>query len=141
VPSVPGTLLRMIPMPQVRTCAPQSAFSGIAEGPRPGLVLDGDLTAIGNPVNCWIDFFPRASGNKAYTIAGVTRDANGNPLAGCTVKLYTTVDDIERYATVSDANGNFSFNVPSPGWTWYAVAYLPGSPDVAGTTVNTLAGV
>lgn len=130
----------MIPMPQVRTCAPQSYFSGLAEGPRPGLVLDGNLVSMGNPTNCWLDFFPIKYGNARYLISGVTRDVNGNPLGGCTVKLYTTVDDVERYTTVSDGAGNFSFSVPSNGWTWYAVAYLAGSPDVAGTTVNTLVG-
>lgn len=130
----------MIPMPGLKTCAPQSRFSGLAAGPRPALVIDDDAVTAGALVNCWMDLFPLKLGNKSFLISGVTKDSTGAALGGCTVKLYTTVDDVERYDTVSDASGNFSFSVPSNGWAWYAVAYKAGSPDVAGTTKNTLVG-
>ncbi len=78
----------------------------------------------------------------AYTsqVAGITKDANGNPLGGCTVHLFKTADDSKVAAAISDANGNYSFNT-NPVDLYYVVAYLAGSPDVAGTTVNTLTGV
>jgi hypothetical protein len=38
---------------------------------------------------------------------------------------------------LSDALGNFTFDNPGSG-PFYIVAYKVGSPDVAGTTVNTL---
>ena len=42
-------------------------------------------------------------------------------------------------AVESDANGNFTFNI-GPNRQFQLVAYHPGSPDVAGVTVNTLVG-
>ena len=82
-----------------------------------------------------------------YTISGVTRDSSGAPLAGCTVEIYETGSISEprgqlRATTVSDAGGNYSADVTSSetGLTFQAKAYLPGAPDVAGVTVNTLVG-
>jgi len=74
-----------------------------------------------------------------WTISGVTRDGNSNALGGCTVHVFLTSNDAEQFLTVSDANGNYSSSV-QPSAPHYVVAYLAGSPDVAGTTVNTLAG-
>lgn len=74
-----------------------------------------------------------------YYISGVTRDNAGNPLANCTVRLYRTANDSVAAVVVSDGSGNFSI-ASSPALAHYIVAYLPGSPDVAGTTLNTLVG-
>lgn len=83
-----------------------------------------------------------------YQITGTTKDSAGVALPGCTVEVYETVLGGEphgqlRASTVSDANGFYSVDVTSPesGLTFQAKAYLPGSPDVAGVTVNTLVGV
>lgn len=73
-------------------------------------------------------------------VIGITKDRAGLPLGGCVVHLFRTADDVKVAATVSDGAGVFSFAVPA-GVAHYAVAYLAGSPDVAGTTVNTLVGV
>jgi hypothetical protein len=73
-------------------------------------------------------------------IIGVTRDSAGAILAGATVKLYRTQSDEYLAQTISDGSGNFSLDVPGPS-PFYLVAYLPGSPDVAGATVNTLVPV
>jgi hypothetical protein len=76
-----------------------------------------------------------------YTIAGITRDASNNPLAGCAVEVFETGSGLLRGATVSDANGNYSIDVTGgEGLTFFAVAYKAGTSDVAGTTVNTLVG-
>jgi hypothetical protein len=76
-----------------------------------------------------------------YTIAGITRDSNNNPLAACAVEIFETGSGFLRGSTVSDANGNYSIDVTGGmGLTFFAVAYKAGTSDVAGTTVNTLVG-
>lgn len=75
-------------------------------------------------------------------LSGVTYDSQGVILGGCTVDLFETATDIKLDTKISDATtGAFAFTSArySPA-THYLVAYLAGSPDVAGTTVNTLTG-
>jgi hypothetical protein len=82
---------------------------------------------------------PKGAGGWSR-ITGITKDGAGAALGGCTVHLLRTADDVEVDQVVSDAgDGTYSVGAPTDG-THYAVAYLPGSPDVAGTTVNTLTG-
>lgn len=79
---------------------------------------------------------------RVATLSGVTYDSNGVILPSCTVDLFDTATDIRLDTKVSDATtGAFSFTSAgfSPA-THYLVAYLAGSPDVAGTTINTLTG-
>jgi hypothetical protein len=75
-----------------------------------------------------------------FRIGGITKDSTGAALGGCTVKLFRTADDVEVDQTLSDGGGNYEFRSSAPAKFYYAVAYKPGAPDVAGTTVNTLAG-
>jgi len=74
-------------------------------------------------------------------IFGVTRDSVGAALAACTVNLFRTLDGVRVDSMVSDAGGIYEFRSASLSTAYYVVAYKPGSPDVAGTTVNTLVGV
>ena len=76
---------------------------------------------------------------QGYSISGVTRDSGGTPLGGVVVDLFLTADDTKIAATVSDGAGNFSFGATAG--PYYLVAYKTGTPDVAGTSVNTLTGV
>jgi hypothetical protein len=76
----------------------------------------------------------------SLTISGVTRSYTGAALGGCVVMLFRTATDELVESGVSDGSGAFSFGNVGPGQSYYVVAYLPGSPDVAGTTVNTLVG-
>lgn len=76
---------------------------------------------------------------RNYVISGVTKDSTGAPLGGCVVKLFNRATDVKEQETTSDASGNYSFSVDKTQ-TWYEVSYKPGAPDVAGTTLNTLAG-
>ena len=77
-----------------------------------------------------------------YAITGITKDSTGVAVGGCTVKLYKTSSDAVVDTTLSDANGNYSFPIAMGGnETFYVVSYKAGSPDIAGTTVNTLVGV
>lgn len=79
-------------------------------------------------------------------VMGVTRDAAGNPLAGCNVYLISfALGNVILANSTSDANGNYTLFTDktlsqAPDSTWMVVAYLPGSPDRAGVTVNTLTG-
>jgi protocatechuate 3,4-dioxygenase beta subunit len=88
--------------------------------------------------------------DRQFTLSGQTLDLNGNPLPNCVIQLfYTGQSDAKNNVltppgmlgatTTSDANGNFTFNI-GPNRQFQLVAYLPGSPDVAGVTVNTLVG-
>jgi hypothetical protein len=76
---------------------------------------------------------------RNYLVSGVTRNAAGVATGGCTVKLFNAATDLLTQTATSDASGNYSFAVDKTQ-VWYVVAYLAGSPDVAGTTVNTLVG-
>lgn len=77
---------------------------------------------------------------KYYSISGVTRDSAGAALGNCTVHLIGSTNDAIYEQKVSDASGAFEFRSASPKQNFYLVAYKPGSPDVAGTTINTLIG-
>ncbi len=82
---------------------------------------------------------PTVFAERNYTISGVTKDSTGAALGTCIVKLFFTVSDVFSQQTTSDASGNYSFAVNKTA-TYYVVSYKAGAPDVAGTTVNTLAG-
>lgn len=76
----------------------------------------------------------------ALFISGVTKDSAGSALADCTVDILRTVNDALVCSVTSDGSGNYVSNPVGLGEKFYAVAYKAGSPDVAGTTVNTLTG-
>lgn len=86
--------------------------------------------------------FPLRTPTAVYNfhIYGITKDSAGAALAGCVVKLYRTSDDALMQQTISGADGSYEFRCTSQFFACYIVAYLAGSPDVAGTTVNTLLG-
>lgn len=74
-----------------------------------------------------------------YTVSGVTRDYTGTALGGCAVELYETLSNLFRGDTISDANGNYAIEVSGDRTiALQAIAYKPGSPDLAGITANTL---
>jgi hypothetical protein len=75
-----------------------------------------------------------------WSLSGTTIDAAGAALGGCTVHLFRTADDVEVDVQVSTAAGAYKFDGLAPGYTYYVVAFLSGSPDRAGTTLNTLVG-
>jgi hypothetical protein len=72
-----------------------------------------------------------------FRLSGVTRNNQGIPVDAVTVELFLTSTDTLQLRTVSNAAGEFAFDVMPPG-LYYIVAYKAGSPDIAGTTVNTL---
>jgi len=84
-------------------------------------------------------FMFHSTSDIIYKISGVTRDAAGNAVGNCIVDLFYTRDDVKAATVQSDDSGNFTFLI-GPNLQCYAVAYLAGSPDVFGTTINTLVG-
>jgi hypothetical protein len=105
--------------------------------PRAGAGLQTGPNASGPFVNSQAQMF-----RQFWLLSGVTRDSTGAALGSCTVHLFLTQGDIETNETISDTSGNFSFNVGTgTGTKYYIVAYLPGAPDRAGTSLNTLAPI
>lgn len=76
----------------------------------------------------------------SLVIRGATLDSAGAPLPACVVKFFRTADDAYLGAVTSDGSGKYTSPPVGLDLQHYAVAYLPGSPDVAGTTKNTLLG-
>lgn len=76
-----------------------------------------------------------------YKISGITKDSTGAVLGNCTVQLFYTANDKIADEVTSNASGVYEFRSAAPAVNFYVVAYKAGSPDVAGTTVNTLIGV
>ena len=76
-----------------------------------------------------------ATVNRA--LVGVAKKSDGSLLAGATIDLFFTATDTLCCSTLSDAAGNFRFD-NLVGGPFYLVMYAAGSPDFAGTTVNTL---
>lgn len=71
-------------------------------------------------------------------INGSTTDSVGNPLGGVVVQGFVTATEAFVGQVSSDSNGNYSLPTINFGVPHYLVAYYPGTPDKAGTTVNTL---
>lgn len=72
-------------------------------------------------------------------IKGQCVDASDAPLSGVNVQAFRTTDDaFAGYGVQSREDGSYDLATNFPGVAHYIVAYLPGSPDRAGTTVNTL---
>lgn len=76
---------------------------------------------------------------RNFLITGITKDSAGAALGNCTVRLFNAATNTLEQTTVSDGSGNYSF-VVNKTQLYFEVAYLTGAPDVAGTTVRTLAG-
>lgn len=79
-------------------------------------------------------------GNQSLKfIKGLCVDTTDAPLSGAVVHAFRTSDDaFAGYEVESRTDGSYDLATNFPGVAHYVVAYLPGSPDRAGTTVNTL---
>lgn len=73
-----------------------------------------------------------------WILAGVTRGTHGQPLGSVSVLVFDTTTDSLLGSGTSDSGGNYNITLSSSGHNLFAVGYLAGSPDLAGTTVNTL---
>jgi hypothetical protein len=70
---------------------------------------------------------------------GQCKDGIGNPIGGAVVAGFITATNECVGVTATDDQGRYELGCPkSPGDQHYLVAYVDSSPDLAGTTVNTL---
>jgi len=82
---------------------------------------------------------PGSGTNGRLSIVGITRDAYGSALPACTVKLFrTSTDELVSQVTSDATTGEYTITTPYYPDGHYLVVYKSGSPDVFGTTVNTL---
>ena len=89
----------------------------------------------------WSSLAQQAAGQgvRLMSISGFTQNSAGAVLGNCIVKLFLTAGDIELGTTISNSvTGAFTVTSYTDSATCYIVAYLAGSPDVTGATVNTL---
>lgn len=86
-----------------------------------------------------IRWIKRCRGNGAVKfIMGQCKDAGGNAVGGAVVQGFLTATDAFVTETACDDKGYYELGTPNRGVSHYLVAYRAGSPDIAGTTVNTL---
>jgi hypothetical protein len=129
-----GGFVSTTPMDHADILWPRSqAFGGAGLGAGGG-VLNPDPAAQAWE---WNVYTTGSRHRKVYT--GQTLNASGAALGGCTVMLFNTATGQIVDTQVSDAGGNYKVTDPN-AVACFVVAYLPGSPDVAGTTINTLTG-
>jgi hypothetical protein len=97
-------------------------------------------TAIVNPANTPLTdrrVYDRVQASLNMVLSGVSKDSTGAVLGLCQVLIFRTEDKSLVAETVSDANGVWSVSMMKGG-PFFLVEYLAGSPDRAGTSVNTL---
>jgi hypothetical protein len=87
----------------------------------------------------WEPITNNGAGN-AHTkfIRGRCVDGSSVGVSGAVVQGFLTATDAYVGETTADSDGNYELGTPNPGAQHYLVAYRAGSPDIAGTTVNTL---
>lgn len=72
-------------------------------------------------------------------IRGITKDSVGVPVANAIVQGFVTATDAFVGEVISGTDGAYTLMTEqSKATPHYLVAYKAGSPDIAGTTVNTL---
>lgn len=72
-------------------------------------------------------------------IKGITKDSVGATVANAIVQGFVTSTDAYVGEVTSGEDGTYTLGTETiPGVQHYLVAYKAGSPDIAGTTVNTL---
>ena len=87
----------------------------------------------------WSPWQRSVRGNGATKfIMGQCKDGSDVGVSGATVQGFLTATDTYVGETTADSLGNYELGTRYPGAQHYLVAYRTGSPDIAGTTVNTL---
>lgn len=72
-------------------------------------------------------------------IKGLAVDASDVAISGANIQAFRTSDDaFAGYEVQSREDGSYDLATNFPGVNHYVVAYIAGSPDRGGTTVNTL---
>lgn len=74
----------------------------------------------------------------SYSLSGNCYNSRGAAVASATVKIFDTATDTLQATTTSNSGGAYVFTTLTSVGPYYAVAYHANSPDIAGTTLNTL---
>ena len=91
--------------------------------------------------DAWSPWQRAMRGNGALKfIMGVCKDSNGATVSGAVVQGFLTATDTFVRETTCGSLGEYELGTEYPSTNHYLVAYRAGSPDIAGTTVNTLQG-
>jgi hypothetical protein len=90
-------------------------------------------------VNDYAAFDSGEGGKKAtYFVKGTVVDSVGAPVNGVTINCFRTSDNLFVGTTTSLYDGTYMVSTPYIGVSHFIVAYIAGSPDKEGTTVNNL---
>lgn len=76
-----------------------------------------------------------------YSLSGTTRNLRGAVLPSVDVLVFDTATEDFLGTATSDASGAYTVTLSASSTAVFAVGYLAGSPDVAGTTLNNLVPV
>lgn len=110
---------------------PSRMLSGDPSVPMSGFVQDQN--------DRWSPYQRAARGNGTLKfIMGKCVDNAGTPVPNAIVQGFRTSNDQFLRETPADAFGNYEVGSEYLGENHYLVAYKAGSPDIFGTTVNTL---
>lgn len=82
----------------------------------------------------WLD----SGSNGRLGFVGVTRDATGAPLGGCTVRAFVTATNELVSQVTSDANGNYVATSPYLENHYLVVHKSAAVPPVAGASIDTV---
>lgn len=110
-----------------------------------GARMTGGGSGMGGPFNddmagaraAWGVELRQSGGQQHKVITGTTRDSTSATLANCIVQGFVTDTDAYVGEATSDNAGDYRLPTRETG-AHYLVAYKAGSPDVMGTTVNTI---
>jgi hypothetical protein len=147
-----GDFVSSMPMTDADILWPRSRMQGAASSmsapSAQGVGLSGPT--LGSPLNCgtlnsdpaaqaweWNVYTTGSRHRMVFT--GKTLNSSGAALGGCTVQLFNTATGLLVDTQTSDSSGNYKVTDPN-NVACFMIAYLPGSPDVAGTTIDELTG-
>lgn len=105
---------------------------GVGQGISPNLSADA-----GTSSRWGVNQIEGAGSQAQKKFKGNTLDKNGARLGNCTVRGFRTSDNLFTCIVVSDPGGYYELCVAYTD-AHFIVAYKSGSPDRAGTTINTL---
>lgn len=110
--------------------------------PRSRMIGEGAVAgeALAPQPPAWWGVMPDEGGNQSMpAIRGFALDSVGDPVEGATIQGFVTSTDLHvGRETTSKVDGAYELRTTYPLTNHYIVAYKAGSPDIAGTTVNTL---
>jgi hypothetical protein len=82
--------------------------------------------------------FGRGGSQNLKFVMGRCVDSGSTPVPNAVVQIFRTSTDEFQRETTADQSGYYEAGTDKVGEGHYLVAYKAGSPDIAGTTVNTL---